>query len=119
MIVLALVGVAWGMTALLVPDVLAQLYGGTLDAFARAFTNVGAAIAVGFGLIDGSLRNLQDPTTQRRILLGNLVAITLVASVLLITTASGTFNVLGWVGGALHVILAALLLWAVVRVGRL
>lgn len=115
MIVLAAVGVAWGITALLVPDVVAQLYGGTLNPFGRAFTSVGAAIAVGFGLIDWSLRNLQDSSTRRSILFGNFAAIALVASVLLLTTASGTFNVLGWAGAAIHGILAAILLLAFVR----
>jgi len=119
MIVLAAVGVAWGITALLVPDVLAQLYGGTLDDFGRAFTMVGAAIAVGFGLIDGSLRTVEDPTLQRRVLLGNLVAITLVALVLLLSTASGTFNALGWAGATLHAILAAVVLLVVVRAADL
>ncbi|MGH2463451.1 MAG: hypothetical protein ACRDFZ_07515 [Candidatus Limnocylindria bacterium] len=118
MIVLAAVGVAWGLTALLVPDLLAQLYGGSLEPFGRAFTNVGAAIAVGFGLLDGSLRNLQDSATQRRILLANLVAIMLVAVTLLLSTASGTFNALGWAGAALHSALAAVLLWVLVRASR-
>jgi hypothetical protein len=118
MIVLAAVGVAWGITALLVPDVLAQLYGGSLDPFGRAFTNVGAAIAVGFGLIDWSVRNLQDPSVRRSILICNLVAIALVASVLLLNTASGTFNVLGWAGAALHAILAVVVLLAVSRADR-
>ena len=118
MVVLAAVGVAWGITALLVPDVLAQLYGGSLDPFGRAFTNVGAAIAVGFGLIDWSVRNLQDPAPRRSILIGNLVAITLVALVLLLNTASGTFNVLGWAGAAIHAILAAGVLLALLRAAR-
>lgn len=115
LVVLAAVGVAWGITALFVPDVLAQLYGGSLDAFGRAFTNVGGAIAVGFGLIDWSVRNLQDLALRRSILIGNLVAITLVASALLLNTASGTFNVLGWAGAALHATLAAVVLLAVFR----
>jgi len=118
LVVLAALGVAWGITALLVPDVLAQLYGGTLVGFGRAFTNVGAAIAVGFGLIDWSVRNLQDPSVRRSILIANLVAITLVALVLLVNTAAGTFNVLGWAGALLHAILAAVVFLAVVRAGR-
>jgi len=118
MIVLAAVGVAWGIIALLVPDVLAQLYGGSLDPFGRAFTNVGAAIAVGFGLIDCSVRSLQEPAVRRQILFGNLVAVTLVALVLLVNTAAGTFNVLGWAGAAIHTILAAVVLLALVRATR-
>ncbi|MEX0630274.1 MAG: hypothetical protein WD508_06495 [Chloroflexota bacterium] len=118
MIVLAGVGAAWGITALLVPHLLAQLYGGSLDAFARAFTSVGAAIAVGFGLIDWSVRNLQDLALRRSILIGNLVAITLIALVLFLNTASGTFNVLGWAGAALHAVLAAVVLLAVFGADR-
>jgi hypothetical protein len=115
MVVLGLVGVAWGATALIVPNVLAQLYGGELDPFARAFANVGAAIAVGFGLMDWSVRNLQDLAGRRWVLISNLTAVTLVATVLLLSTASGTFNSLGWLGGAAHAALAAVVLVALVR----
>jgi len=115
MIVLAAVGVAWGITALLVPDLLAQLYGGELDPFARSFANVGAAIAVGFGLMDWSVRNLQDPATRRWVLISNLAAVALVAMFLLLSTASGTFNSLGWVGAAAHAALAAVVVVALIR----
>lgn len=115
MIALAAVGVAWGITALLVPDVLAQIYGGALDPFARSFANVGAAITVGFGLMDWSVRNLEDRTARRWVLISNLAAVTLVAMVLLLSTASGTFNYLGWIGAAAHAALAAVVLVALVR----
>lgn len=118
MVVLGAVGVAWGITALIVPDALAQLYGGELDPFARAFSNVGAAIAVGFGLVDWSVRNVQDTALQRGILIGNLAAITLVALILLLSTASGSFNSLGWVGAVLHAALAGVVLVALARANR-
>jgi len=115
MLVLGAVGVVWGITALFVPEVLAQLYGGELDSFARSFANVGAAIAVGFGLMDWSVRNLQDTATRRWVLVSNLTAVTLVATVLLLSTASGTFNSLGWIGAAAHAALAAVVLVALIR----
>lgn len=115
MTVLAAVGVAWGLTALLVPDLLAQLYGGTLDPFARAFSGVGAAIAVGFGLVDWSSRNLAGPGIRRGILASNLVAVALIAVILLVSTVAGTFNSLGWLGGLAHAALAAVVFLALVR----
>jgi uncharacterized membrane protein len=115
MILLGAVGVAWGITALLTPDLLAQLYGGELNAIGRTFVNVGAAIAIGFGLVDWSLRTLEDTKLRRRILMANAVAITLVALVLLIGTATGTINALGWAGALVHAVLAASLLAALKR----
>jgi len=114
-VVLGAVGIAWGITALLVPEVLAQLYGGELDHFARSFANVGAAIAVGFGLMDWSMRNLEEPAMRRWVMISNLAAVTLVAMVLLLSTASGTFNSLGWIGAAAHGALAAVVLVTLVR----
>jgi len=114
-VVLGVVGVAWGITALLLPDLLSQLYGGELDPFAQSFANVGAAIAVGFGLMDWSVRNLQEPAVRRWVLISNLAAVTLVATVLLLSTASGTFNSIGWIGSAAHAALAAVVLVTLVR----
>jgi uncharacterized membrane protein YhaH (DUF805 family) len=79
---------------------------------------VGAAIAIGFGFVDWSVRRLQDTGLRRRILLGNLVAVTLVAMVLLLGTTAGTINTLGWAGALFHAVLAAVVLVALLRMSQ-
>lgn len=106
---------AFGIGSLLLPDVVLSILGGTTDDLGRALLRELGAILVSLGLITWFLRDLDEGPLRRGVTGGALVGIALTAVIVGLVTASGMFNVLGWVIVAIHVVLAAGLAWVLVR----
>ena len=113
LVVAAADGIAFGLGALLLPDMLAGIFGvALLEPFGRvAFQQLGA-LTIGLGVLDALARNLREAAGRRAVVVGNIVAFALIAVTAGSAAASGTANILGWGVAAFHAIVGIALAYA-------
>ena len=108
MIAKAIVVLIFGIGFVLVPDLLAAVYGMTFDAAAALMARLFGGAFILEAIVLWYARNTdRDDAACRGIILGVVVSNAIGFIVCLLATLAGTWNVLGWLSVALYLVFGA------------
>jgi uncharacterized protein YacL len=108
MIAKAIVVLIFGVGFVLIPNLLAAVYGMTFDAVAASMARLFGGAFILEAIVLWYARNTdRDDAACRGIILGVVVSNAIGFVVCLLATLAGTWNVLGWLSVALYLVFGA------------
>jgi hypothetical protein len=102
MTVAAIDGVAFGLAALVAPELTISIIGGELNPLGLALLRQFGGTIIGYGLVDWFVRKLEPGPMRRGVAIGNLVTFAAIAIVVSIIISAGLLNALAWGIVAIH-----------------
>lgn len=114
----AIVSVAYGLAALVVPDALGSLFGITYDTAAVYAGRMLGGSYIGYGIANFLTRDTADPLTQRAVAAGNAFAWAVGLMVSTMAQLQDLANALGWSTVVLALAFTAAWAWAYAAASR-
>ena len=106
LIINSVIAIVYGLSYQLAPTTVLSLYGVTQGPSEIFLSRLFGAALIGIGLLTWFARYIQNPETQRAIIISMLVYDIIGALVCLNATFSGVMNAVGWTGVAIFTFLA-------------